>query len=206
MADSIQVKLEGVDEFIDVLRALPAVLRRRVLAGALRDGARVIQRLAKANAPVLKGAARYRKPGTLRDAISVRTSKEARKRGDVGVFVGVRPLRGRARTAKFGAAGTKNPNDPYYWWWQEFGWTPRGAWDGWFASSKRPALGRSRAFRRQVARVGFQKVPGKRFLSMAAQVGGQQAVNTAMRRIVPQIERLNVSRIKRLERMAGEGA
>lgn len=205
MADSIEVKIEGVDELIDTLRALPDVLRRRVLAGALRDGARIIQRLAKANAPVLQGRARYRKPGTLRDAIAVRNSKEARKRGDVGVFVGVRPLRGKARTAKFGAAGSKNPNDPYYWWWQEFGWSPKGAWDEWFASSNRQSLGRSRVFRRRVARVGFQKVPGKRFLSMAAQVGGQQAINTAVRRTVPQIERLTVSRIKRLERAVGNG-
>ena len=199
MADSIQVKLEGVDEFIDVLRALPAVLRRRVLAGALRDGARIIQRLAKANAPVLKGAARYRKPGTLRDAISVRTSKEARKRGDVGVFVGVRPLRGKARTAKFGAAGAKNPNDPYYWQWQEFGWVPTGP-------VRIRGGARRRAAGRAAAQVVRARVPGKRFLSMAAQVGGQQAIELAVKRIVPQIERLNVSRIKRLERVAGEGA
>ena len=196
MVDRVEVKLEGVEEFIEALKALPGVLRGRVIGGALRDGARIIQRLAKSSAPVLKGRAKYRTPGTLRDNIVVRTSKIARQRGEVGVFVGVRPLRGKARVAKFGKAGAQNPNDPYYWWWQEFGWVPTG-----------PVRLRGGKARRKLGREAAQlsraRVPGKRFLSGAAQAGGQQAIEQATRRIVPQIERLTVSRIKRLERSTG---
>jgi HK97 gp10 family phage protein len=56
----------------------------------------------------------YRKPGTVKQAIRVRTSKADRRAGDVGVFVNVRP-------AKAGQRGAKNPNDPFYWRWLEFG-------------------------------------------------------------------------------------
>jgi len=196
--DSVQVKLEGIDEFIDTLNALPSVLRRRVIAGALRDGARIIQRLAKSNAPVLRGIARHRKPGTVRNAISVRTSKEARKRGDVGVFVGVRPLRG-AREKKLGRRGATNPNDPYYWWFVEFGVKPhvirarKGKVLAWSNGGKA-------AFSRSIAHPGLR---AQKFLSRASQAGGQQAINTAIRRVTPQIEKLTVSRIKRLERELG---
>ena len=196
--DSVQVKLEGVDEFADAVRALPGVLRRRVIVGALRDGAREIQRIAKTYAPVIKSASRHRRPGTLRNAITVRTSKFARQQGNAGVFVGVRPLRG-ARERKLGRRGATNPNDPYYWWFVEFGVKPHVikarpgkvlAWNG----------GGKAAFSRSVAHPGLR---AQKFLSRAAQAGGQQAINTAVRRVMPQIEQLTVSRIKRLEREIG---
>lgn len=101
------------------LRDVPIALRKKVLLRALRKGAQIISRDAKAGAPVLKKPAPFRKPGTVKKAISVRTSKVARKSGDVGVFVGVKPLRG-ARQKKLGRAGAKNPNDPYYWRFLEF--------------------------------------------------------------------------------------
>jgi len=56
----------------------------------------------------------FRTPGTVRKAIAVRTSKLARRKGDVGVFVNVRP-------AKKGARGAKSKTDPFYWRWLEFG-------------------------------------------------------------------------------------
>jgi len=71
---------------------------------------------AKAKAPVLQPTLKvpYRKPGTLRKAISVRTSKVARRAGDVGVFVNVRP-------AKAGQRGAKSPVDPFFWRFVNFG-------------------------------------------------------------------------------------
>ena len=119
MADGIEVTLEGIDDMARRLRDVPIALRKKVLLRALRKGAQIISRDAKAGAPVLKRPAPFRKPGTVKKAISVRTSKVARKSGDVGVFVGVKPLRG-ARQKKLGKAGAKNPNDPYYWRFLEF--------------------------------------------------------------------------------------
>jgi hypothetical protein len=48
----------------------------------------------------------------------VRTSKADRKCRGRG------RVRQRKASAKGGARGAKNPNDPYYWRWLEFGWTP----------------------------------------------------------------------------------
>jgi len=115
-ADTVQVK--GLDELKRKLADVPKALRKRVLRNALAAGAREVRDVAKRNAPVLNLGtsmkAPYRKAGTVRDAIRVRTSKADRKAGDVGVFVNVRP-------AKAGQRGAKNPNDPFYWRFLEFG-------------------------------------------------------------------------------------
>lgn len=122
------VKVQGLDELLAKLREIPVKLRSRYLRNWLASGARIVQREAKAKTPVLSVAnakkAPYRKPGTVRDAIRVRTSKRDRKTGDVGVFVNVKPLsKGAIRSFKAGGGGSgfKNPNDPYYWRWLNWG-------------------------------------------------------------------------------------
>ena len=115
----IEARIHGIPDLKAALAGIVPKLRVRALRNALAAGARVVQRAARAQTPIIspnnaavqKG---YRKPGTVRKAISVRTSKLARRKGDVGVFVNVRP-------AKAGLRGAKNPNDPFYWRWLEFG-------------------------------------------------------------------------------------
>lgn len=175
MADDIRFQLNGVEELVTALRAIPEVLGKRVLRNALAKAARVIRDTARANAPVLRVPSRRRKPGTVRANIVVRTSKIARVAGDIGVYVSVRPLRG-ARTKKLGRAGAANPNDPYYWWWQEFGWTPNH--------------GKART-RRQRRAAAPRRVPGRRFLTGAAISAGERAIDVFMKDVVPQIEKLN---------------
>lgn len=119
MAD-ISVRLQGIDECSRALQALAPKLRQRALRNSLAAGARVYRDEARRLTPVLavavkrKGGALRRKPGTVRGAIAVRTSKQARRAGNVGVFVNVRP-------AKFSDRGANKPNDPFYWRWLEFG-------------------------------------------------------------------------------------
>lgn len=112
------VRIEGLDEFKRKLAEIPRAMRKRVLRNALAAGAREVRDVAKRNAPVMtlgtSLSAPYRKPGTVKQAIRVRTSKADRKAGDVGVFVNVKP-------AKAGQRGAKSPNDPFYWRWLEFG-------------------------------------------------------------------------------------
>ena len=120
MSDGITVQLQGVDELKRALEQVPDKLKKKGLLKALRLAGNVVRDAARVAAPILQTTTPYRKKGTVRRAIAVRTSKFARKRGDIGVFVGVRPLRG-ARTNRLGAAGAKNPNDPYYWHFVEFG-------------------------------------------------------------------------------------
>lgn len=120
MAESgLTVKVTGLDEIRAELTALPVKLKARALMNALRASGRIIRNEARRLTPVLKVPVRrkgqlIRKPGTVRDALSVRTSKRARRAGDVGVFVNVRPAKGRNR-------GAENPYDPFYWRWLEFG-------------------------------------------------------------------------------------
>jgi HK97 gp10 family phage protein len=110
-------EIKGIPDFKAKLQEIPKALRRRVLRNALAAGARTVRDEARRLAPVLRAgdlSAPYRTPGTVRKAISVRTSKVARRAGDVGVFVNVRP-------ARAGNRGAKNPKDPFYWRFLEFG-------------------------------------------------------------------------------------
>ena len=110
------VEVKGLDELKRKFAELPKAMRKRVLRNALAAGAREVRDAAKRAAPVMSLGtslnAPYRKPGTVKQAIRVRTSKADRQQGDVGVFVNVKPLKG---------GSAKNPNDPYYWRWLEFG-------------------------------------------------------------------------------------
>lgn len=127
MADEVLVKLEGIDELKRILQALPARIRGKAIRAALRKAATVIRDDAKARAPVLQAMVPYRTPGTVKKRISIRASKFARQAGDEGVFVGVKPLRGRADTRRYGKASARNPHDPFYWRFLEFGTRKMGA-------------------------------------------------------------------------------
>jgi len=120
MSSDLTVRLQGVEELKRVLAQVPDKLRRKGLLKALRLSARLVRDDARLVVPVRQKPKINRRPGTVKRAISIRTSKFARRAGDVGVFVSVRPLRG-ARQKRFGAAGAGNPNDPYYWRFLEFG-------------------------------------------------------------------------------------
>lgn len=121
MADELFIRLDGIDELVRALKAAPDKIRKRAVRQALRKAALLIRADARARAPVLRAPAPFRKPGTVKRRISVRNSKFARQAGDEGVFVGVRPLRGKADTRRYGKASARNPNDPFYWRFLEFG-------------------------------------------------------------------------------------
>lgn len=106
--------VHGIDDLKSKLLAITPALRKKVLRNALAAGARVVRDEAKRQAPVLTRHAPYRAPGTVKKAIRVRTSKVARRSGDVGVFVNVKP-------AKSGTRGAKSRTDPFYWRFLEFG-------------------------------------------------------------------------------------
>lgn len=114
------LKVHGLQGMQKTLRSLPGKLGKRVLMGGLRAGAKEIKEEAQNLAPVLAQATASRKPGTVRDSIVVKTSKQDR----YGVYIGVRKLKGKA-IAQFkrstGRGSNQNPDDPYYWWQLEFG-------------------------------------------------------------------------------------
>lgn len=119
------VEIKGIPDFKAKLQEIPKALRRRVLKNALSAGARIVRDESRRlrSAPIVKKAgkqtrrifpSRFRTRGTITKALSVRNSKIARRSGDVGVFVNVRP-------AKAGNRGAKNPKDPFYWRFLELG-------------------------------------------------------------------------------------
>jgi HK97 gp10 family phage protein len=119
------VHVAGLRELLQGLAELPAELGKGAIYAALGGAARVVRDEARARAPVLQTPTRNRKPGTVRDAI--RASRSKVNKGQNGlweVIVRVKPLKGR-QVAKFkketGKAGNQNPNDPFYWWFLEFG-------------------------------------------------------------------------------------
>lgn len=138
----IGAKVTGIPELKQALRELPQKLRVRALRNALAAGARVVQRAARAATPVISAAAPAvlrgrRRPGTVRKAISVRTSRVARAAGNVGVFVNVRPAKGakfktttttvlglrvkQRRQVRGSQRGANSPDDPFYWRFLNFG-------------------------------------------------------------------------------------
>jgi len=124
MASQI-LKIEGLDELKQKLAEIPRSLRRSVLRNALRAGAIVNRDEARRLAPVLRSTRKGRKPGTVKKAILVRTSKLDTRSGDVGVFVNVKPAKGavfkKGALVKESQRGKDSENDPYYWRWLEFG-------------------------------------------------------------------------------------
>lgn len=132
------VRLQGFDDLAAKLRAIVPALRKKALRNALAAGARVVRDDARRAAPVLQKINNpYRAPGTVRNAISVRTSKAASRAGDVGVFVNVRPAKGakfKTKTTRVlglrfksrvqtraSQRGAKSKTDPFYWRFLEFG-------------------------------------------------------------------------------------
>jgi HK97 gp10 family phage protein len=117
------VKLQGIDDLKRAVAELTRDLRRKVVRSALRDAAGPIARAAKAAAPVLKKDHPYRLPGTLRKSIITKASKQFNgQHGEIGVFIAVRKRKGLG-----GKAGARNPFDPFYWRFQEFGTAKQSA-------------------------------------------------------------------------------
>lgn len=136
-SDSVSVRISGIDDLRRALADIAPQLRKKILRIALRKAARVISGAAKAAAPVLSVSHPYRTRGLVKRRISVRISKVARRAGDVGVFVNVKPAPGaRFRTTRRrflgintssrtlvrrSQRGAQSATDPYYWRFLEFG-------------------------------------------------------------------------------------
>jgi len=185
--EGVFIKLQGVDEAVSQLQALPDKLRKRAILNALRAGGRVFRDEARRLTPVLqvavrrKGGGVIRKPGTVRKAINVRTSKIARRNGDLGVFVNVRPAKGAAK-------GAKSPNDPFYWRWLEFGRSGRSG-QAERLRVKRNKTAGIKGVRRRRSLSAVGAIAPFRFLQGAVQKGAQ-ALNTIVAKLGPQVQKI----------------
>jgi len=116
------IQMTGLRELGLAMKELDARLQKKVGRNAVAAGARIIQKQAKQNAPVLKEPAPNRKPGTIKKQI--RTKAERRKDGTFEARVWVKGI-GKKKVNEFKAAtgrkSSENPDDPWYWWLVEFG-------------------------------------------------------------------------------------
>ena len=119
---SVTVKVTGLKELGQAMNALGGKAKNRIAVKAMRRGGAIIRDRARANAPVLSQPSPYRKPGTLRKAISSRTKID--KNGRVNTYVWVKGLKTK-QVLKFkdktGKGSAYNPRDPFYWRFVEFG-------------------------------------------------------------------------------------
>jgi HK97 gp10 family phage protein len=110
-------QIEGLGDLKRSLAELTNDLKRKVIRAGLRDAAAPIAKQARENAPVLKKPATYRLPGTLKRSIITKASKRFNgQNGEIGVYVAVHKRKGLG-----GKASARNPFDPFYWRFQEFG-------------------------------------------------------------------------------------
>lgn len=123
MADEINVL--GLKEIKATLDKLPARLGEKVVRAALRSAAQVMRKDAQARAPILKKPKYGRKPGTVKQSITIKRSK----RDKYGVFLTVMGLSAKKIKAFKAGSVTKdaayNPDDPWYWHFLEFGTSTR---------------------------------------------------------------------------------
>ena len=128
MAGEPGLKVRGVAELAAAMRDLVPNPRRGPAMRALRAGANPVLERAKTETPILaapvyRDGKMIRRPGTLRNSLKVRTSKDTAKTGDVGVFINYKPLQ-RAAITEFknntGRKGNENPDDPFYFRWVIF--------------------------------------------------------------------------------------
>lgn len=117
MADGIAVRMDGIDDLRRAADELRRDLRLRTVRAALVAAAQPIARSARTRAPVLREPHPYRLPGTVAKSIVTRASRVYRGNdGQVGVYVAVRKRKGLG-----GKASARNPFDPFYWRFLEFG-------------------------------------------------------------------------------------
>lgn len=113
MAGEFISKIIGLDKLRDALAELVPEMRRGEIRRVLRAGAEVVLKKAfnatpKLSKPVYRRGKVIRNPGTLRNSLKIRTSRDATREGNVGVFVNIKPAKGAER-------GAYKPNDPFYW-------------------------------------------------------------------------------------------
>lgn len=110
-------RVTGLAELTRNIKRAEQKMRVKTIRKAALLGAKEIRDEAKRMAPVLKEPADNRAKGTVKKAI--KSKGRVQRDGSYEVSIWVKGLKGKL-TSK-GAPGAKNPNDPFYWWFLEFG-------------------------------------------------------------------------------------
>lgn len=154
------IRLEGAKELEKALIELERKVARKIISSSLRDGAKIVQQQAKANAPVLTGLTRKK--------IVVRAAKKRRSEtAAIAVRTGEGAFKGKTFYASF----------------IEFGWNKAPVIRtraGRFISISRKD--------RKAARIEGKKIPGTHFMQRAFQAKSAQAAKTIVNSMRQKIE------------------
>lgn len=166
MANEFSIEIKGLKEVQKALYSYSQQLGDRVIVGALKEGAKVVQKEAKRRAP--------KSSGRLRSGIVVKKSHlNKASHGVIGVYLALRKGKGK-----------KDRKDAFYGRFQEDGWNVRG--------KDREELGRkygrmqykgrgtiNNTFGKRRGRMsmpGKRDVPGKRFIKGAFESKRMEAI------------------------------
>ena len=113
------VEILGIENLKFALENVEKKLRTRVVRESLKLGAKSVKKEIRKNVPLLKknSKTKTRTRGLVKSKVSVRPSGIDKRKGDIGVFVNVRPAKGAD-------LGAKSKKDPFYWKFINYGWSP----------------------------------------------------------------------------------
>lgn len=131
----LRVEFKGLSEISRAMRELPKRIDRKILDDGLLAGANIVRDQARALAPVLMHPDPRWRPGALKRAIQSARLTASQTQYAAEVIVHVRKLsaqqigafKRRAAKRKRPANGRLNPDDPFYWFFVEFGAAGRPA-------------------------------------------------------------------------------
>lgn len=162
MAD---IQVQGLAELRRALLEFPKKIQKRALDKAVFAGAQVVARQARAAAPVRTGAIR-------RNVVAKRGQRRYAPGADSYYIVGVR--HGKTNTNPVGRSGRRRTvtgydrrgQDPFYWRFQEFGYTAVGG-----------ASALSGAKKRRGVRPTGRYIPGRFFMTRAFRASAATAAD-----------------------------
>lgn len=145
------VEILGIEKLKFALENVEKKLRTRVVRESLKLGAKAVQKEIRKNVPLLKkdSKTKTRTRGLVKSKVSVRPSGVDKRKGDIGVFVNVRPAKGAS-------LGAKSKKDPFYWRFINYGWSPGNR-------KKKNKKGKLRTVKK-----AFYSIRGARFMESGA--------------------------------------
>lgn len=119
-----EIKISGLSELSQRLRTLENNVGKRIARKAMNAGASTLKQEIKHRVPILKETVPHRRKGTIKR--NIRSKTKVQHNGQVKTRIWVKSLSGKKVSAFKQATGKSaalNPNDPFYWWFVEFGTT-----------------------------------------------------------------------------------
>ncbi|WP_205352791.1 HK97-gp10 family putative phage morphogenesis protein, partial [Vibrio cholerae] len=116
------IKISGLSELAQRMQDIARKTRNQSARKAMNAGASALKEEIKHRVPILKETVPHRRKGTIKR--NIRSKTKVQRNGQVKTRIWVKSLSGKKVSAFKQATGKSaalNPNDPFYWWFVEFG-------------------------------------------------------------------------------------